>query len=603
MNMSTNKLFTMLCAALLAAGVHAQDAPAPVAPLPSANQVAWQQLETYAFIHFGPNTFGDREWGYGDAPLESFNPTRLDCEQWARVCKQAGMKGIILTAKHHDGFCLWPTKYTDYSVRNTPYKDGKGDVVGELAAACRKYGLKLGLYLSPWDRHQAFYGTPLYVEYFYAQLEELLTQYGEVYEVWFDGANGGDGWYGGAKETRKIDRSTYYNYPRAWKLVGELQPKAVIFSDGGPGCRWVGNESGYADATNWSFLRIKEVYPGYERHKELQYGHEDGDKWVASECNTSIRPGWFYHEKEDGRVKSVDHLVDLYYRSVGHNGTFLLNFPVDKEGLIHPVDSAHAVDFHKRVTEELKTNQLLKASIKASSTRGKAFTTKNLTDGQFDTYWATPDGVTTGTLDITLKKAQPLNRLMMSEYIPLGQRVRKFAVEYLDGKQWLPLKVGEATTTIGYKRLLRFPTVTTKRLRIRFEDSRGPLCINGLGAYYAPQGKTGFEEQADNLKGFDYTIVKTDGSAMTLDLGKVITLRSLHYKPTTTGMVSNYEILVGESLDALKPIAQGEFSNIRNNPIMQDVFFAPVNTRYVVLRATRMVNEGEPMKYDQLIVK
>ena len=603
MNMSTNKLFTMLCAALLAASIHAQDAPAPVAPLPSANQVAWQQLETYAFIHFGPNTFGDREWGYGDAPLESFNPTRLDCEQWARVCKQAGMKGIILTAKHHDGFCLWPTKYTDYSVRNTPYKDGKGDVVGELAAACQKYGLKLGLYLSPWDRHQAFYGTPLYVEYFYAQLEELLTQYGEVYEVWFDGANGGDGWYGGAKETRKIDRSTYYNYPRAWKLVGELQPKAVIFSDGGPGCRWVGNESGYADATNWSFLRIKEVYPGYERHKELQYGHEDGDKWVASECNTSIRPGWFYHEKEDGRVKSVDHLVDLYYRSVGHNGTFLLNFPVDKEGLIHPVDSAHAVDFHKQVTEELKTNQLLKASIKASSTRGKAFTTKNLTDGQFDTYWATPDGVTTATLDITLKNAQPLNRLMLSEYIPLGQRVRKFAVEYLDGKQWLPLKVGEATTTIGYKRLLRFPTVTTKRLRIRFEDSRGPLCINGLGAYYAPQGKTGFEEQADNLKGFDYTIVKTDDSATTLDLGKVITLRSLHYKPMTAGMVSNYEILVGESLDALKPIAQGEFSNIRNNPIMQDVFFAPVNARYVVLRATRMVNDGEPMKYDQLIVK
>ena len=211
--------------------------------------------------------------------------------------------------------------------------------------------------------------------------------------------------------------------------------------------------------------------------------------------------------------------------------------------------------------------------------------------------------MTTGTLEITLKKAQPLNRLMMSEYIPLGQRVRKFAVEYLDGKQWLPLKVGEATTTIGYKRLLRFPTVMTKRLRIRFEDSRGPLCINGLGAYYAPQGKTGFEEQADNLKGFDYTIVKTDDSATTLDLGKVITLRSLHYKPTTTGMVSNYEILVGESLDALKPIAQGEFSNIRNNPIMQDVFFAPVNARYVVLRATRMVNEGEPMKYDQLIVK
>lgn len=600
--MLVNRLFLMLCSALVAVSVSAQDAPAPIAPLPSENQVAWQQLETCAFIHFGPNTFGDREWGYGDAPLESFNPTRLDCEQWARVCKQAGMKGIILTAKHHDGFCLWPTKYTDYSVRNTPYKDGKGDIVGELAAACRKYGLKLGLYLSPWDRHQAFYGTPLYIEYFYAQLNELLTQYGEVFEVWFDGANGGDGWYGGAKETRKIDRSTYYDFPRAWKTVAELQPRAVIFSDGGPGCRWVGNENGYADATNWSFLRIKEVYPGYDRHKELQSGHEDGDKWVAAECNTSIRPGWFYHEKEDGRVKSVEQLVDLYYRSVGHNGTFLLNFPVDKEGLIHPADSAHAVDYHRQVMNELKTNLLEKASVKASTTR-KAFSVKSLTDGQFETYWATPDGVTTATLDITLKKAQPMNRLMLSEYIPLGQRVRKFTVEYLDGKQWLPLKVGEATTTIGYKRLLRFATITTKRLRIRFEDSRGPLCINALGAYYAPQGKTGFEEQAGNLKGFDYTIVKTDDSAMTLDLGKVITLHSLHYKPTSTGMVSNYEILAGPSLDALKSVARGEFSNIRNNPIMQDVFFAPVDARYVIFRATRMVNDGEAMKYDQVIVK
>ena len=610
-----NLTFCLISFILAAMSMQAQQAPAPIAPLPTSHQVAWQQLETYAFIHFGPNTFGDREWGFGDAPLESFNPTRLDCEQWARVCKEAGMRGIILTAKHHDGFCLWPTKYTDYSVRNTPYKDGKGDVVGELAAACRKYGLKLGLYLSPWDRHQAFYGTPLYVEYFYAQLNELLTQYGEIFEVWFDGANGGDGWYGGAKETRKIDRSTYYNFPRAWKTVHELQPQAIIFSDGGPGCRWVGNENGYADATNWSFLRIKEVYPGYERYRELQSGHEDGDTWVASECNTSIRPGWFYHEREDEKVKSVAHLVDLYYRSVGHNGTFLLNFPVDKEGLIHPIDSAHAVDFHKQVMNELQNNLLLKAKVTASDTRGKAFATKNLTDGQFDTYWATPDGVTTATLNISFGRAQKVNRLMLSEYIPLGQRVKKFTVEYLEekpqgakgkgkGAMWLPVKGGEATTTIGYKRLLRFPTVTTKRIRIRFEDSRGPLCINGLGAYHSlTPALSSADEGVEQLKGFDYQVVKAENDKIVLDLGTVQTLHSLHYKPTSTGMVSNYEILAGPTVEEAKAIAQGEFSNIRNNPIMQDVYFAPVRARYVVLRATRMVKEGEPMKYDQLIVR
>ena len=233
--------------------------PLAVKPLPTASQVAWQQLETYAFIHFGLNTFEDREWGYGDASPSLFSPTRLDARQWARTCKAAGLRGIIITAKHHDGFCLWPTMYTDYSVRNSAFRDGKGDVLGELAEACREEGLKMGVYLSPWDRHQAFYGTSFYMEYYIHQLEELLTRYGDIFEVWLDGANGGDGWYGGAREKRTIDRRTYYDFERIHQTIHRLQPHAVIFSDAGPGCRWVGNEKGYANATNWSFLRINEV--------------------------------------------------------------------------------------------------------------------------------------------------------------------------------------------------------------------------------------------------------------------------------------------------------------------------------------------------------
>ena len=581
-----------------------QTPPAPVAPLPSPSQVAWQQMESYAFIHFGPNTFGDREWGYGDADPKSFNPTRLDTEQWARTVKEAGMKGIILTAKHHDGFCLWPTKYTDYSVRNSPYKDGKGDIVGELAAACKKYGLKMGLYLSPWDRHQAFYGTPLYVEYFHAQLEELLTQYGDLFEVWFDGANGGDGWYGGARETRKIDRRTYYDFPRAHRLIEKHQPQAVIFSDGGPGCRWVGNEKGYADATNWAFLRIKEVYPGYDKYYELTSGHADGDTWVASECNTSIRPGWFYHQSEDAKVKSVEQLTDLYYRSIGHNGTFLLNFPVDKEGLIHPIDSANAVNFHKQVTAELADNLLKKATIKASNVRDKKrYGTQNLLDGNYDTYWATQDGVTEATLEITLKGLQKLNRLMLQEYIPLGQRVEKFSIDYLTDGKWTRLNIKEATTTIGYKRLLRFQTIATKKLRISFEKSRGPLCINGIGAYYAPHALESYEQKQEELKGMDYTVASKDNRTITIDLGKKRQIRSLHYLPAHVGLIANYEILAGDTPGNLRQIASGEFSNIRNNPIMQDVYFAPTDTRYVQLKAVRLVNEGEPVSYEKIVIQ
>ncbi|WP_304241385.1 alpha-L-fucosidase [Phocaeicola plebeius] len=584
-------------------------------------------METYAFIHFGLNTFNDREWGYGDTDPKTFNPTNLDCEQWAQTLVKAGMKGVILTAKHHDGFCLWPFEGTDYSVKNSPWKNGQGNVVKELSEACKKYGLKFAVYLSPWDRHQANYGTPEYLPYFYAQLHDLLTNYGPVFEVWFDGANGGDGWYGGAKDIRTIDRKNYYNYPRIYEMLDSIQPQAIIFSDGGPGCRWVGNEKGFAGATNWSFLRKGEVHPGYDKSYELQYGHPDGNQWVPAECDVSIRPGWFYHPEEDDRVKSPDQLVDLYYRSVGHNATLLLNFPVDRRGLIHPVDSANAVRFHEMIQQQLKTNLVAGMTPKVSNERGGDFVASALTDDNFDTYWATEDGVTTADIEFSFDTPTRMNRMMLQEYIPLGQRVKAFVVEYLDKDTWLPVKLNEETTTIGYKRLLRFETVETKGIRIRITDARGPLCLSNVGVYDAGNVSDSFVEKVEDIESVPYllpdvkaeetakasdkqaqTTCFVEGDRLLIDLQEERLVSSLHFLPDqgepNKGLIANYEIRVGVSKDAVNQLVKsGEFSNIQNNPVMQSVFFTPVKARYIELKATRMIRAGEPMGFAELGVK
>ena len=601
--------------------------PEPILPVPEPKQVEWQQMETYAFIHFGLNTFNDREWGYGDTDPKTFNPTNLDCEQWAQTLVKAGMKGVILTAKHHDGFCLWPFEGTDYSVKNSPWKNGQGNVVKELSEACKKYGLKFAVYLSPWDRHQANYGTPEYLPYFYAQLRDLLTNYGPVFEVWFDGANGGDGWYGGAKDIRTIDRKNYYNYPRIYEMLDSIQPQAIIFSDGGPGCRWVGNEKGFAGATNWSFLRKGEVHPGYDKNYELQYGHPDGNQWVPAECDVSIRPGWFYHPEEDDRVKSPDQLVDLYYRSVGHNATLLLNFPVDRRGLIHPVDSANAVRFHEMIQQQLKTNLVAGMTPKVSNERGGDFVASALTDDNFDTYWATEDGVTTADIEFSFDTPTRMNRMMLQEYIPLGQRVKAFVVEYLDKDTWLPVKLNEETTTIGYKRLLRFEAVETKGIRIRITDARGPLCLSSVGVYDAGNVSDSFVEKVEDIESLPYLLpdVKADeaakasdkqaqttcfveGDRLLIELQEERLVSSLHFLPDqgepNKGLIANYEIRVGVSKDAVNQLVKsGEFSNIQNNPVMQSVFFTPVKARYIELKATRMIRAGEPMGFAELGVK
>lgn len=459
--------------------------PASVGPLPSERQLAWQELGYYAFIHFNMNTFTNMEWGTGGESPTQFNPTEMDVRQWARVIKDAGMKGVIITAKHHDGFCLWPTKTTEHSVKNSPWKNGQGDVLKDLSEACEEFGLKFGVYLSPWDRNASNYGTPEYVNVFHEQLRELLTNYGEVFEVWFDGANGGSGYYGGANETRKIDSKTYYEWDKVTQIVRELQPNAVIFSDGGPDIRWVGTEEGFANETNWSIMRRDEIYPGWPRYVELRSGHEDGSHWLPAEVNTSIRPGWYYHPGEDHQVKSLTRLVDTYYESVGRNGNFLLNLPVDTRGLVHETDELQLMRLKQQIDTDFAIELASSSKVSASNVRGNsaAFEVQNVIDGKNETYWATDDGIISATLTVDFAMPTEINRLVLQEYIPLGQRVKQFSIAVKVGEEWVPI---DTQTTIGYKRILRFNTVEATALRLKIEDAKGPPLISNLEIYRAP---------------------------------------------------------------------------------------------------------------------
>jgi alpha-L-fucosidase len=457
--------------------------PEPFGPVPSERQLAWHELEYYMFVHFTVNTFTDKEWGFGDEKESVFNPTELDCRQWAKVAKEAGMKGIIITAKHHDGFCLWPSAFTEHSVKNSQWKDGKGDILRELRQACDEYGLKMGVYLSPWDRNSAVYGTPEYLIYYRNQLSELLTNYGDIFEVWFDGANGGDGFYGGARETRRIDNKTYYDWTNTHKIVRELQPGAVVFSDAGPDVRWVGNERGMGSLTNWCLLKKDDMYPGGDFAKILGEGHEDGNYWVPAEVDVSIRRGWFYHQTEDSLVRSPENLLELYYSSVGRNSSLLLNVPPDRRGLLHDNDVKSLLAFKELREKEFETDLAKGKKVNATNTRGKEYNASNVNDGNPETYWATNDYQTAADLIIELGSETEVNRILIQEYIRLGQRIQEFKVSAFVDNGWKQLIDG---TTIGHKIIRRFPVVKTSKIKVTFSKSKACPVISNIELYRAP---------------------------------------------------------------------------------------------------------------------
>lgn len=536
--------------------------------VPSPQQIEWQKMELTAFLHFGINTFTGREWGDGTEDPTLFNPTNLDAEQWVRTLKEAGFKMVLLTAKHHDGFCLWPTQTTRHSVASSNWKGGKGDVVKELRDACTKYDMKFGVYLSPWDRNAECYGdSPRYNQFFIQQLTELLTNYGEVHEVWFDGANGE-----GPNGKKQI-----YDWDAFYKTIQRLQPKAVM-AIMGDDVRWVGNEKGIGRETEWSATVLTPgIYARSESNnkrlgvygKAQDLGSREMLKnatelfWYPSEVDVSIRPGWFWHEEENSKVKSLKHLTDIYFQSVGYNSVLLLNIPPDKRGMIHEADIARLKEF--------------------AAYRQQTFEKNAVSDGQ--KLWIAAPG---DKQIYTLKPDSRINVVLLQEDISHGQRIEQFNLEALVNGKWEPIGKG---TTVGYKRMIRFPVIKADAIKLHIEESRLDARINNVAAYYA----TPLSEQQTTSSWNDLPRTawkKISDQPLVIDLGKTVTLKGFTYAPLNeqakTTMAYRYKFSVSLDGQIWKEITlNGEFSNIMHNPLPQTVSFGHEETaRFIKLEAT-----------------
>lgn len=606
----------LLALGILGCALSAAPAPAPYGPVPTEQQVNWLRMEWYAFVHFGLNTYTNREWGYGDESPQLFNPAHFDADAIVRTFKDAGMNGMIYTAKHHDGFCTWPTESTTHSITCSPWKGGKGDVVREFADACRKHDFPFGTYLSPWDRNCAEYGRPGYLEVYYKQIEELLTQYGPIFEIWFDGAMGGDGFYGGARENRNIGQADhYYNYEQVVKNIRKMQPDCIIWGAAKRGdAMWAGSEQGYA-----------RNYPLWNSRN---------GKWICDEADTPInRRGWFWHPGQASGVKSPELLMQVYMMSVGRGANLILNLAPDRDGRLDAADVASLEAFGKMRRGLLARDYALEAKVVTSESRGEEFDGSQLTDGDIESYWCPRDGTTSATAELHLEKPATFDVIRLREQIRLGQRVEAFQVDAwvngewktivhpgrpgenenapAHGQQWLKFVRGGKGHTIGHQVMRWLPEpVTTDKVRLTIARAKACPCISEFSLLKMPSA-----EQAEQVKtdasaagpldsktwkysgfaaekaplAFDgkndtmWSIGRTP-SHFVVDMQQVNTISGFSYLPrqdgATQGMTSRYRVELSLDGHNWTMAAEGEFGNLRANPVEQFITFSPARARY-----------------------
>jgi alpha-L-fucosidase len=603
--------------------------PTPLAPfgaIPTERQLRWHELEQYAFVHFGVDTFTDREWGFGDENPALFNPTAFDARQIATAAKAGGLKGLILVAKHHDGLCLWPTKSTAHNISATRYKDGKGDIVREMADACKRAGIKFGVYVSPWDRNHPDYGGPGYVAAYHQQIAELTSNYGPIFEMWFDGASGGDGYYGGKGGRRSISYNTYYGWKEIHAIIRKNQPGCAIwcgqYDEGGcthyADCRWGGSEEGFVNDPCWNTLSSTKGSAGGT-------GFRGGDAWCPAEGDVSIRPGWFWHVGQNGQVKSPEKLMDVYLSCVGRGANLILNIPPDRRGLVHENDMASLAAYGEHLRKTFAVNLAQGARIAASNTRGKdpCYGPQRMLDADRWSAWITDDDVTTPDAVFELTGQKTFNLIRLREDIRLGQRVEGVAVDVWSDGTWKEIATAGS---IGANRLWRVSKTTTAKARIRVTKS--PVCpaLSDFGLFLEPEFEPWIVPIGGNPKAaakakwkvisasFGDARAAIDGDPATfwnthpvdgernlpqefaVDLGDEKTLKGFTYLPRQDGClhgtVDRYALQTSLDGKRWKMMSEGEFGNLRANPVEQTITFAvPVRARYFKFIATHCLEK------------